>query len=110
MLGGFIGMYYLDEFGQLPRRSGIHHECLVGSMVGFGSIVLGPDAVQWTAVSHIAIGWVTSPLISGITAYILFYTIQQSIFVQQDILEKAKFYVPIYLLLVGSILSFINRV
>ena len=81
---------------------------LVGSMVGFGSMVLGSDAIHWHQVSHIAIGWVTSPLISGITAYLLFLTIQQAIFVNSDPLEKAKLYIPIYLFLVGSILSFIT--
>jgi len=81
---------------------------LVGSMVGFGSMVLGSDAIHWHQVSHIAIGWVTSPLISGITAYLLFLTIQQAIFVKSDPLEKAKLYIPIYLFLVGSILSFIT--
>lgn len=81
---------------------------LVGSMVGFGSLVLGNDAIHWNQVSHIAIGWVSSPLIAGVTAYGLFISIQQSIFVQNDPLEKAKLYVPIYLFLVGSILSFIT--
>lgn len=81
---------------------------LVGSMVGFGSMVLGQDAIHWNEVSHIAIGWITSPLISGITAYILFMTIQQSIFTRSNPLEKAKFYIPIYLFLVGAILSFIT--
>ncbi|MCX7118191.1 MAG: inorganic phosphate transporter [Legionellales bacterium] len=81
---------------------------LVGSMVGFGSVVLGTDAIEWSQVYRIAIGWVTSPMISGITAYILFITIQQSIFARSDPLEKAKLYIPIYLFLVGSILSFIT--
>ena len=81
---------------------------LVGSMVGFGSLVLGKDAIHWNQVSHIAIGWVTSPLISGITAYGLFISIQQSIFVKPDPLERAKLYVPVYLFLVGCILSFIT--
>lgn len=81
---------------------------LVGSMVGFGTMVLGPESIHWNQVSHIAIGWVTSPLISGITAYILFISIQQSIFVKPNPLTKAKLYIPIYLLLIGSILSFIT--
>lgn len=81
---------------------------LVGSMVGFGSVVLGSQAIHWSQVIHIAIGWVTSPLIAGLTAYGLFISIQQSIFVQSDPLAKAKLYVPIYLFLVGSILSFIT--
>ncbi|KTD49840.1 phosphate transporter [Legionella rubrilucens] len=81
---------------------------LVGSMVGFGAVVLGPEAIQWSQVYHIAIGWVTSPLIAGITAYTLFISIQQTIFVKSDPLEKAKLYIPIYLFLVGSVLSFIT--
>jgi PiT family inorganic phosphate transporter len=81
---------------------------LVGSMVGFGAIVLGPHAIHWNQVSHIAISWITSPIISGITAFILFTSIQQTIFVKSNPLAKAKLYIPIYLFLVGSILSFIT--
>lgn len=81
---------------------------LVGSMVGFGCVVLGNDTIHWQQVYHIAIGWVTSPLIAGVTAYGLFFSIQQVIFVKNDPLEKAKLYIPIYLFLVGSILSFIT--
>ncbi|MCC5792603.1 MAG: inorganic phosphate transporter [Legionellaceae bacterium] len=79
---------------------------LVGSMVGFGALVLGMDAIHWQQVSHIAIGWVTSPLISGITSYILFSSIQQTIFVRSDPLAKAKVYFPAYLFLVGLVLSY----
>lgn len=81
---------------------------LVGSMVGFGAIVLGPDSIHWNQVGRIAISWVTSPVIAGITAYILFISIQQTIFVQKNPLAKAKLYIPVYLFLIGSILSFIT--
>lgn len=81
---------------------------LVGSMVGFGALVLGPQAVHWEQVSHIAIGWVTSPFIAGFTAYILFTTIQQAIFVKSDPLAKAKLYIPFYLFMVGIVLSYIT--
>ncbi len=81
---------------------------LVGSMVGFGSVVLGPESIHWHQVYYIAIGWVTSPLIAGIAGYALFISIQQSIFTKNDPLEKAKRYVPVYLFLVGTILSFIT--
>lgn len=81
---------------------------LVGSMVGFGSVVLGTNAIHWQQVYYIAIGWITSPLIAGITGYALFLSIQQTIFIKSDPLEKAKWYVPIYLFLVGTVLSFIT--
>ncbi|MCH9757118.1 MAG: inorganic phosphate transporter [Gammaproteobacteria bacterium] len=81
---------------------------LVGSMVGFGWLVLGTEAVHWEQVSQIAIGWITSPLIAGTTAFALFLSIQQTIFAKPDLLERAKRFVPVYLFLVGSVLSFIT--
>lgn len=81
---------------------------LVGSMVGFGTLVLGSDAIHWKQVSHIAIGWVTSPIISGSAAYLLFLSIQQTIFMQGDPLIRAKRFIPCYLFLVGMILSYIT--
>lgn len=81
---------------------------LVGSMVGFGGVVLGLEAVHWKQVAYIAIGWITSPLLAGITGFILFTSIQQAIFVRIDPLKKAKFYMPIYLFIIGCILSFIT--
>lgn len=81
---------------------------LVGSMVGFGSVVLGSSSIHWSQVYHIAIGWFTSPVIAGITSYTLFISIQQIIFVKPDPLEKAKSYIPIYLFLIGTVLSFIT--
>jgi PiT family inorganic phosphate transporter len=81
---------------------------LVGSMVGFGWAVLGSEAIHWNQVGRIAISWIISPMISGITAYMLFISIQQSIFVKKNPLTKAKLYIPIYLFLIGSILSFIT--
>lgn len=81
---------------------------LVGSMVGFGAIVLGQDAIRWESVFQIAIGWVTSPAIAGTVAYVLFVSIQQSIFVQPDPLTRAKKIIPFYLLLIGVVLSFIT--
>ncbi|KTC97351.1 phosphate transporter [Legionella geestiana] len=81
---------------------------LVGSMVGFGVVVLGNDAIHWDQVSRIAIGWVSSPLISGITGYALFVSIQQTIFVKSDPLERARRIIPVYLFLVGAVLSYIT--
>ncbi|MFI4918495.1 MAG: inorganic phosphate transporter [Legionellales bacterium] len=81
---------------------------LVGSMVGFGAVVLGPEAIHWNQVGRIAISWVVSPLIAGITAYILFISIQQTIFIKSNPLARAKLCIPIYLFLIGSILSFIT--
>lgn len=81
---------------------------IVGSMVGFGSIVLGTKSMHWNQVLHIAIGWITSPLISGIAAYSLFISIQQTIFIKKNPLAKAKIYTPFFLFLVGLVLTYMT--
>lgn len=80
---------------------------LVGSMVGFGAIVLGPQAIYWPQVYSIALSWFTSPILAALSGYALFLSIQQTIFIKPDPLEKAKLYVPIYFFMIGLMLSFI---
>jgi PiT family inorganic phosphate transporter len=79
---------------------------LVGSVVGYGALALGPQAVHWSQVYHIAIGWITSPLIAGLTSYALFLTIQSTIFVSSDPLRRAEWMMPIYLFLTGLVLAY----
>ena len=79
---------------------------LVGAMVGFGALAVGSDAIHWKAVSHICMGWITSPLIAGITAYALFISIQSTIFIAPDPLRQAKWMMPIYLFIVGIVMSY----
>lgn len=81
---------------------------IVGSMVGFGSIVLGTKAIHWTKVGCIAISWVASPTLAGVAAYLLFISIQRLILGSATPYRKAKQYIPFYLFLVGTILSSIT--
>jgi inorganic phosphate transporter, PiT family len=79
---------------------------LVGAVVGFGALAVGMNAIHWKAVSHICMGWITSPLIAGITAYALFISIQSTIFISSDPLRQAKWMMPIYLFIVGIVMSY----
>jgi PiT family inorganic phosphate transporter len=81
---------------------------IVGSVVGFGCVELGMKAIHWQQVSYIAISWVTSPLIAGICGFILISTIQRLIFGRRNPIEMAEKLLPIYLFLVGLVLSFIT--
>lgn len=81
---------------------------IVGSIVGFGAIVLGTQAIHWTKVGCIAISWIASPAIAGIAAYLLFISIQYFILGSETPYQKAKRYIPFYLFLVGTILSSIT--
>ena len=79
---------------------------LVGAVVGFGALAVGTEAIHWKQVLNISMGWVTSPLIAGLTAYTLFTTIQSTIFISSDPLRQAKWMMPFYLFLTGIVLAY----
>ncbi|MBI5448184.1 MAG: inorganic phosphate transporter [Gammaproteobacteria bacterium] len=78
---------------------------IVGSIVGFGGIILGAQAVHWQQVSYIALSWVCSPTLSGVLAYVLFMSVQRLIFDTSDPLSNAFRFLPLYFFLVGVILG-----
>ncbi len=78
---------------------------IVGALVGVGAITLGLHAIHWQTVGYIAISWISSPTVAGVTAYLLFISIRRFILGADNPLVAAKRYVPLYLFLVGIILA-----
>jgi inorganic phosphate transporter, PiT family len=78
---------------------------IVGALVGVGAIMLGLHAIHWQKVGYIAISWLSAPAIAGVIGFILFNSIRRSILGADNPLHAAKWYVPIYLCLVGIILA-----
>jgi PiT family inorganic phosphate transporter len=78
---------------------------IVGALVGVGAIMLGVHAIHWQKVGYIAISWISSPTIAGVLGFLLFNSIRLFILGAENPLHAAKLYVPIYLCLVGIILS-----
>jgi len=83
---------------------------IVGALVGFAMVGLGIDSVQWGKVGSIVMSWVVSPALAGSIAYALFVSVQKLILNTSDPLEKAKRYVPLYIFLVGFIVSLVTMV
>ncbi len=81
---------------------------IVGSMVGFGATIFSLKSIHWHQVAYIAISWITSPFIAGITAYLIIISIQRLILGRPDPITQSRRYLPIYLFLVGVVLSFIT--
>ena len=70
---------------------------IVGAIVGFAAVGIGVDAVQWGKVGTIVMSWVASPLTAGFIAFLIYQSVQRLILRQDDPLEKARRYVPIYM-------------
>jgi len=83
---------------------------IVGAIVGFAMVGLGIDSVQWGKVGSIVMSWVVSPLLAGSIAYALFISVQKLILNRKNPFEMAKRYVPMYIFLVGFIVSLVTMV
>lgn len=70
---------------------------IVGAIVGFAAVGIGVDAVQWGKVGTIVMSWVASPLTAGFIAYLIYMSVQRLILHQENPLDKAKRYVPVYI-------------
>ncbi|OIQ00481.1 MAG: phosphate permease [Zetaproteobacteria bacterium CG2_30_46_52] len=83
---------------------------IVGALVGFGAVCIGMDAVSWDKVGTIAMSWVISPLLAGVISYFLFRSIQSLVINTVDPVANAKKYVPMYIFLVGLVISMVTMV
>ncbi len=81
---------------------------IVGAIVGFAAVGISVDAVAWSKVGTIVASWVTSPLISGTIAFILFKSVQRLILNENDPFEKAKTFVPFYMFLTGLLITMVT--
>ena len=81
---------------------------IVGAIVGFAAVGISVDAVNWAKVSKIVASWVVSPVTAGFFAFFLFRSVQKLILDTADPFKNAKRYVPMYIFMVGFIISMVT--
>jgi len=81
---------------------------IVGAIVGFAAVGIGVDAVKWDKVGTIVMSWVVSPLTAGVIAYLIYRSVQKLILSQEDPLERAKRYVPVYIFLAAFTITLVT--
>lgn len=78
---------------------------IVGAMVGFGLVVGGPSVVNWSKLFSVVMGWVVSPILSGIAAYFLFRIIDRLVLARLDTLHGAVATTPALISLIVFIMT-----
>jgi PiT family inorganic phosphate transporter len=81
---------------------------IVGAIVGFASVGIGVDAVNWGKIGNIVASWLVSPLIGGAIALLLMISIRKLILNTEKPFEKAKLWAPLYVFLVGWIVGLVT--
>ncbi|MBL4681246.1 MAG: inorganic phosphate transporter [Pseudomonadales bacterium] len=83
---------------------------IVGAIVGFASVGISVDAVQWGEVGKIVSSWVVSPILSGTLAFLLYLSVKKFIFSAPDPFLAAKRYVPVYMFMMGLVVAMVTFV
>lgn len=83
---------------------------IIGAIVGFATVGISVDAVQWGQVMEIVASWVVSPLLAGTLSFLLYMSVRQFIFGSNDPFVAAKRYVPVYIFMVGFVISMVTLV
>jgi PiT family inorganic phosphate transporter len=83
---------------------------IVGAIVGFAAVGISVDAIHWDKVGNIAASWVVSPLMAGTISYWLFISVKYLILDTEDPFHRAKRIIPVYMWLVGFMISMVTLV
>lgn len=75
--------------------SGTH--TIIGAIIGFACITIGPGAVDWSGIGSIVGSWFVTPVIAGILAYAIFASTQKLIFDTDKPLKNAQKFGPYYM-------------
>ncbi|MBI2811913.1 MAG: inorganic phosphate transporter, partial [Candidatus Melainabacteria bacterium] len=98
LLGTSIWLQIASYFGWPVSTT----HAIVGSILGFGGIVGGMDAIQWGEVGTIALSWIVAPFVSAIISYLIFSILQRNILYAMNPTEATKKFLPLLVFIVFS--------
>lgn len=104
LLGAGIWLMVASYFGWPVSTT----HTIVGALIGFGIVGLGPRAVEWGQVSGILASWIVSPLLGGTFAYLLAQSIRVFILEAEVPMLAAKKYGPVYVFLMGMLIALVT--
>lgn len=81
---------------------------IIGGIIGFATVTVGLQAIQWDQVQWMVVGWLVTPLVAGIIAYIIFSSVQRYIFDTEQPFANAKRYGPFYIFLTVLVISLVT--
>lgn len=81
---------------------------IIGAIIGFACVSIGPEAVEWGGVKGIVGSWIITPLISGIVAYGVFLSAQRLIFNTENPFANARRFGPLYMFLTSLVIALVT--
>ncbi len=79
---------------------------IVGSILGFGFVAGGPEAVQWGKLVGIVGSWIVSPFFGGLLAYIVFTQIRKRILYGRDLYKQTLRWAPFWIMVTVALVVY----
>ncbi len=100
LLAAAIWLNVATYFGQPVSTT----HSIIGAVMGFALVSVGPEWIQWSKMGGIAASWVISPLVGGSMAYVIYRCISKFVLNSHNPAVRAKAAVPFCLGMVVFIL------
>jgi PiT family inorganic phosphate transporter len=81
---------------------------IVGAVVGFGAVGLGLDAVVWGKVLQIVASWLTSPLMGGTLAFLIFQLVRRLVLDRARPMDAARQMGPFFFFVVVFVIGLVT--
>ena len=81
---------------------------IVGAIVGFGAVAIGPEAVNWGKVGQIVASWLTSPLLSGVLAFLIFQLTRSVVLDKENPIREVRRVGPFFFFYVFFIIGLVT--
>jgi len=93
LLAAAVWLNVATFFGQPVSTT----HAIVGAVIGFAVVSVGPEWIRWGKMGKIALSWVISPLMGGLLAYTIYRCIQRFVLRSRHPVHMAKAAVPLAL-------------
>lgn len=81
---------------------------IVGAIVGFALVGIGPEYIKWGKLTQIVSSWVVSPVLAAIISFALFRSVQFLILNTADPYARARRFIPFYMFAVGFLIAMVT--
>ena len=81
---------------------------IVGAIVGFGAVGIGFESVNWGKVGQIILSWLTSPILAGVFAFIIFQITRSKILDTKDPIAQVRKLGPVFFFFVFFVIGLVT--
>jgi len=81
---------------------------IVGAIVGFGVVSIGPEVVNWGKIGQIVLSWLTSPLLAGVIAFVIFQFTRAKVLDTKDPVAQIRKLGPVFFFFVFFIIGLVT--